>query len=160
LPPHTQRRIIKYLLEETNQCFVTSHSPYIIERFQPEQISILTRDHTGVVAANLVTLSAGLKAKTYRRHVRRALAEAMLGRAVIVTEGVTELVALYSVADAIAKSRPDLFPFDLSGVTIISSDGDGTLAEYGAFFKSLGITVFAYCDNKPRDAVETAKLAA
>ncbi len=28
LPPHTQRRIAKYLLEETTQCFVTSHSPY------------------------------------------------------------------------------------------------------------------------------------
>ncbi|WP_413770422.1 ATP-dependent nuclease, partial [Vibrio vulnificus] len=35
LPPHTQRRISKYLLEETTQCFVTSHSPYVIERFDP-----------------------------------------------------------------------------------------------------------------------------
>lgn len=36
LPPHTQRRIANYLLEETSQCFVTSHSPYVIERFEPD----------------------------------------------------------------------------------------------------------------------------
>ena len=31
LPPHTQRRIANYLLEtRTSQCFVTSHSPYLI----------------------------------------------------------------------------------------------------------------------------------
>ncbi len=30
LPPHTQRRIANYLLTRTSQCFVTSHSPYVI----------------------------------------------------------------------------------------------------------------------------------
>jgi putative ATP-dependent endonuclease of the OLD family len=42
LPPHTQRRIANYLLTRTSQCFVTSHSPYVIERFEPAQI------HTGL----------------------------------------------------------------------------------------------------------------
>jgi putative ATP-dependent endonuclease of OLD family len=45
LPPHTQRRIASYLLNKTTQCFVTSHSPYILECFTPEQIMTLTRNH-------------------------------------------------------------------------------------------------------------------
>ncbi|RUV66240.1 ATP-binding protein, partial [Mesorhizobium sp. M1A.F.Ca.IN.020.30.1.1] len=44
LPPHTQRRIANYLMENTQQCFVTSHSPYVIERFDPSQIHVLHRD--------------------------------------------------------------------------------------------------------------------
>ena len=38
IPPHTQRRIIDYLIKNTTQSFVTSHSPYVIEKFNPEQI--------------------------------------------------------------------------------------------------------------------------
>ena len=38
LPPHTQRRIANYLLKDTAQCFVSSHSPYVIERFSQDQI--------------------------------------------------------------------------------------------------------------------------
>ncbi len=79
LPPHTQRRIAKYLLENTKQCFVTSHSPYVIERFAPEQIQILRRSDDAVVTANGLTLGTTLKGKTYRRHARRGIAEAMLG---------------------------------------------------------------------------------
>lgn len=37
LPPHTQRRIADYLLRNTSQAFVTSHSPFVIERFEPSQ---------------------------------------------------------------------------------------------------------------------------
>jgi predicted ATP-dependent endonuclease of OLD family len=33
VPPHTQRLIAEYLLNHTTQMFVTSHSPYVIERF-------------------------------------------------------------------------------------------------------------------------------
>ena len=34
VPPHTQRRIAQYLLMKTTQAFVTSHSPFVIEKFQ------------------------------------------------------------------------------------------------------------------------------
>jgi putative ATP-dependent endonuclease of the OLD family len=35
LPPHTQRRVAKFVLAEMGQCIVTSHSPYVIEQFDP-----------------------------------------------------------------------------------------------------------------------------
>jgi len=47
LPPHTQRRIADYLLKETTQAFITSHSPFVIERFEPRQTLLLSRDANG-----------------------------------------------------------------------------------------------------------------
>ncbi len=158
LPPHIQRRIANYLLDNTTQCFVTSHSPYVIERFAPAQIMILRRDSAGTVSGMPIELSSSLKAKTYRKHVRRGLAEAMLGRGVVVAEGFTEQLALTAVATQMEAANPKNFPLDLAGVTIFSADGDGSIAEFGRFFKSLDLRAFAFLDKKTRSAIEVAAL--
>src|SRR5699024_7660666 len=50
VPPHTQRRVADYLLQKTTQAFVTSHSPYVIERFEPRQTLLLGRQADGTVS--------------------------------------------------------------------------------------------------------------
>jgi putative ATP-dependent endonuclease of OLD family len=160
LPPHTQRRIANYLLTQTKQCFVTSHSPYIIERFEPEGIVRLTRDAAGILTATPVRLPASMKAKTYRAQLRRAIAEAILGRGAIVGEGQTEQLALAAAAKKMEEADPTLFPLDLAGVTIINTEGEGNLDAMGAFFKVLGIPAFAFFDRKNRKADEIAKIEA
>lgn len=150
LAPHTQRRIATYLLTKTTQCFVTSHSPYVIETFEPDQTIILRRDNTATVTGKRVTLSADVKAKTYRRYIRRGLAEAMLGCGVIVTEGITEQLALQAVAEKLEATDTARYPFDLSGVSIITTDGEGSIPEFGRFFVSLDLPTFAFFDMKAR----------
>jgi putative ATP-dependent endonuclease of the OLD family len=162
LAPHTQRRIAIYLLTKTTQCFVTSHSPYVIETFDPDRIVILRRDNTATVTGKRIVLGAGVKAKTYRRYIRRGFAEAMLGRGVIVVEGFTEQLALQAVAEQLEAADPAKYPLDLSGVTIITTDGDGSIAEFGRFFVSLDLPTFAFFDKKARpqkdhDALEQAR---
>ncbi len=159
LPPHTQRRIAKYLLEETTQCFVTSHSPYVIERFDPSQISILRRNAEATVESTTVASGTTLKGKMYKRHARRGLAEAMLGPGVIVAEGITEHSALTAVAEKMEQANPDLFALDLAGITIFPVDGDGSLPNFGAFFKALGLRTYAFYDYKPRKAEDNQKFA-
>jgi putative ATP-dependent endonuclease of OLD family len=154
LPPHTQRRIADYLLKKTTQCFVTSHSPYVIEAFDPERLVILRREPTGKVASKNVSLAADVKAKTYRRHIRRGFSEAMLGTGVVIAEGITEQFALHAVAAAMQAADPDKYPLDLSGVSIITPDGDGGIAEFGRFFASLDLPVFAFHDKKTRPQKE------
>lgn len=149
LPPHTQRRIANYLLEETTQCFVTSHSPYVIERFDPEQIMILRRYENADLTSTVVSSGTSLKGKMYKRHARRGLAEAMLGPGVIVAEGITEHSALTTVADKLQAADVTRYPLDLSGVTIFPVDGDGSLPNFGAFFKALGLKTYAFYDQKP-----------
>lgn len=157
LPPHTQRRIANYLLEETTQCFVTSHSPYVIERFDPNQIMILRRSSGAALAATVVSAGTTLKGKMYKRHARRGLAEAMLSPGVIVAEGVTEHSALAAVAEKLEATNPNLYPLDLSGITIFPADGDGSLPNFGAFFKALGLKTYAFYDQKLRKAEENQK---
>ena len=158
LPPHTQRRVANYLLNDTTQCFVTSHSPYIIERFDPEQIIILRRSDRAELQAVPVLLG-GIKQKTYRKHTRRGLCEAMLGKAVIVTEGLTEQVAIWAVAEKMEIASGN-YPLDLSGVTIFSADGDGSLAAFGEFFKNLGLKTYAFYDRKRRKPEDVEELHA
>jgi putative ATP-dependent endonuclease of OLD family len=152
LPPHTQRRIANYLLEETSQCFVTSHSPYVIERFEPDGIVKLNRDEHGDLSGTAIKLPTGMKAKNYRQNFRRAIAEAMLGQAVIVGEGITEQDALLVVAQKMEDNNPDLFQLDVAGVSVINADGDGNLEKMGAFFKEIGVPAFAFFDRKKRTA--------
>jgi putative ATP-dependent endonuclease of the OLD family len=123
LPPHTQRRIANYLLTQTKQCFVTSHSPYVIECFEPENIVRLTRDASGVLSATPVNLPPNMKAKTYRSQLRRAIAEAMLGQGAIVGEGITEQLAIAAAARKMEEADPNLFPLDLAGVTFVRAFG-------------------------------------
>lgn len=161
LPPHTQRRIANYLLENTTQCFVTSHSPYVLERFEPDQIQILRKDAAGALTGATPVTGTTLKGKTYRRHARRGLAEAMLGRGVVVAEGITEKDLILAAAEKMETAWPaDCYPLDLAGVTVLSVDGEGSLAEFGAFFTALQIKAFAFYDAKPRKPEEKAKLLA
>jgi putative ATP-dependent endonuclease of OLD family len=159
LPPHTQRRIANYLLTQTTQCFITSHSPYIIERFEPESISRLTRDAAGLLTATQVVLPPSMKAKTYRSQLRRTIAEAMLGQGAIVSEGITDQLAIMTVANKMEEADPELFPLDLAGVTVINTEGDGNLEAIGAFFKALDIPAFGFFDNKDRKAEEITKMS-
>jgi putative ATP-dependent endonuclease of OLD family len=154
LPPHTQRRIAKYLRDQTTQCFVTSHSPYVIERFDPQQIIHLSHDEQGVLVGTALRLPPGFKAKTYRSQLRRAIAEAMLSRGVIVGEGLSEQLALQVTANKLELADTDLFPFDVAGVSIVSSDGEGNLSDIGAFFGGLGVQSFAFYDNRARKTEE------
>ena len=159
VPPHTQRRIATYLLANVKQCFVTSHSPYVIERFEPNQIQILRKSTDSVLTSTQLNIGTTLKGKTYRRHARRGLAEAMLGRGVIVCEGITEKDIVLGVAEEMEEANPEsCYPIDLSGVSVLSVDGDGSLPEFGAFFSALQITTYAFLDRKARSHVEEQKL--
>lgn len=160
LPPHTQRRIANYLLEETSQCFITSHSPYVIERFEPDGIVKLNRDEHGLLSGTAIKLPPGMKTKNYRQNFRRALAEAMLGQGVIVGEGITEQDALLVAAQKMEDNDRDLFPLDVAGLCVINADGDGNLEKLGAFFREIGTPAFAFFDRKRRTDEEIAALRA
>ena len=74
-------------------------------------------------------LPASMKAKTYRSQLRRTIAEAMLGQGAIVGEGITEQLAITTVANKMEEADPELFPLDLAGVTVINTEGDGNFSD-------------------------------
>lgn len=159
LPPHTQRRIADYLLQKTTQAFVTSHSPFVIERFDPAHTLLLSRDDDAKVSAKRVSDASGLKDNDYRRYARRGLTECMLGRGAIVVEGVTEFHALPVAARRMEEANPDLQPLDIAGLTFFDAETESSMPKFGLFFKALGLKTFSFYDYLPRTAENKKKFS-
>jgi len=153
LPPHTQRRATRFVLHEMGQSIVTSHSPYVIEQFDPNQIVVLDRTDAGVLVGRPVDVAA-VKPKTFRTE-RRQFAEAILSRAVLVVEGATE-AAVFSAASAVLEHALGTVLYthvDLAGVTIFDAGGENSVPRYGPIFAALNKTALAFYDKpkKPLD---------
>lgn len=128
------------------QAIVTSHSPYVIEQFEPEDIVMLHREGAGTLVGTRPD-SGGFKPKSYRAQ-RRQFAEAILARAVVVTEGPTES-ALLPVASSILEDEGGAYThFDLAGVSIFTAEGDGDVPRWGQIFKALGKKVYGLRDKQ------------
>jgi putative ATP-dependent endonuclease of OLD family len=149
IPPHTQRRIVKFLRGRMQQAILTTHSPFVLEQFDPEEVVILNRDQDCELEGRHVEV-AGIKAKTYRGNLRRIVAEAMLGTGVICVEGVSDAEVLTAASDVLEeKNEPGTYtPLDLSGVTIVQCEGDGGILRYGEFFRALGKKIYAFYDKQ------------
>lgn len=148
IPPHTQRRIVNFLRERMQQAILTTHSPFVLEQFNPEEVVILERDGKANLEGQDVEIT-GIKAKTYRGNLRRILAEAMLGTGVICVEGVSDAEVLTAASDVLEKAERDTYtPLDLSGVTIVQCEGGGGLLRYGEFFRDLGKKTYVFYDKQ------------
>jgi putative ATP-dependent endonuclease of OLD family len=148
LPPHTQKRIVNSVREKSAQALFTSHSPYVLEEFEPAQIKVLKR-----VSGSLTSVSASLpptiKPKTYKAEFRARFCEALLAKYVLIVEGRTEFDSLPAAARMLSKTDPQFFKsLEALGVAIIDAKTDSQVAPLGNFFKGLGKTVFAVFDKQ------------
>ena len=160
LPPHAQRRVTRFILNNMGQAVITSHSPYVIEEFNLEQILALRREG-GQITSNAVS-TKGIKPKTLRRN-KRQLAEAILARAVIVGEGAGEVSILRAASTMLEQfDGADAYThFDLAGVSAFDAEGQKGVPKWGPFFVALGKRVFAFHDKpaEPWTADEAQTLA-
>ncbi len=161
LPPHTQRRVAKFVLAEMGQSIVTSHSPYVIEQFDPAQIVILDRDAGGKLKGEPIDATQ-VKLKNLRSE-RRQFAEAVLSRAVLVVEGSTEAAMFAAASTVMENSKPpgEYAHFDLAGVSIYTAKGDGDVPRHGPIFAGLRKPAFGFYDKQAAalSVDATAKLA-
>ena len=154
IPPHTQRRIVQFLRTKMDQSILTTHSPFVLEQFDPEDVVLLERRNDGVVAGRRIEV-ADIKAKTYKGNLRRVLAEAMLGNGVLCVEGVSDGEVLYTASAVLEEGSQEgtYTPLDLSGVTVVQCEGDGRLLPYGRFFSAIGLRTYAFYDRQKNDAI-------
>lgn len=159
LPPHIQRRVTRFVRREMGQTIVTSHSPYVIEQFEPEDIVMLAREVDGTLAGVPID-PAGVKLKSYRSQ-RRQFSEAILGRAVIVVEGQTEASILPIASSVLEDSEQGYTHLDFAGVSIFTANGDGDVPRWGPIFRALGKVPFALYDKQatPYNSESQANLA-
>jgi putative ATP-dependent endonuclease of OLD family len=138
-----------------NQSILTTHSPFVLEQFSPENVVLLERDTNGSLGASQIEVS-GIKGKTYRGNLRRILAESMLGNGVICVEGVSDAEVLYAASNVLESYDEELSytPLDLSGVTVVQCEGDGGILRYGQFFKGLGLKTYVFYDLQKNAAIK------
>ena len=149
LPPHVQKRVVDKVRGIAAQALFTSHSPYVIEQFQPEQMMVMTRNAAGVLTASNIALPDNLKLKTFRDGFRTRFCEALLARRVIVVEGKTELVAYSAVARRAAELAPASYQrLDALGWVPFDAGGQTAVASFATFFRSLGKTVATIFDQQ------------
>ena len=148
LPPHIQRRVVKYVLQKMGQSIVTSHSPYIIEQYEAENVVVLGRDDKSCFTGKPIDRSA-IEQRNYRTQ-RRQFAEAILSRAVFVVEGATEVAAVNATSTALERFHAGYSHIDLSGVSLFNAGGDQEAPKYGPIFKALGKPVFGMRDKPNR----------
>lgn len=147
LPPHAQRRLVDFVTSRMGQAIITSHSPYVIERFDVENILMLKRTDDGVLASDQFDVAGLMKPKKVREE-RRQFAEAILGRGVLVVEGGTEASVIPVIADIMDADRSVGYThLDLAGVSIYDAKSDGQVPGLAPIFKALGKRCYGLHDT-------------
>lgn len=148
IPPHAQKRIINSVRGKSAQALFTSHSPYVLEEFPPEQVVVLRRDK-GVLSGVRASLPPAVKPKKYKEEFRRRFCEALLARRVLIAEGRTEYDAFPAAARKLNADDPNAFgSLEGMGVAIVSADSDSQVEPLGKHFRDLGKVTFAIFDKQ------------
>lgn len=148
IPPYTQKRIINSVKDKANQAIFTSHSPYVIQEFNPSQILVLN-NNGGVLTGFAATYPPAVKPKKYRDEMRLRFAEALLARKVLIVEGTTEFDVVTSANERLYSLNPDEYKMlDSLGIAIINAQSDSQILPLCNYFKNFNKLVFALFDKQ------------
>ncbi|MEA1261429.1 AAA family ATPase [Microbacterium sp. STF-2] len=153
VPPMVQKRVVDLILGLGGQAIFTTHSPYVLEEFEPERMIVLAREHgTGVLTSTQVLLPLHLRAKAFRMGIRTRFCEALLARRVLITEGDTEAASYAALAKTAARVNPMRFArLDTRGWAIFDAQGETNVAGFAGYFRALGKEVASVFDKQPAD---------
>ena len=151
IPPHTQKRIIDSIIGNSAQAIFTSHSPYVLEEFKPEQIIVVNRNSDGNLTGTPTKLPSKIQHKLYkyRDDLKRRFCEALLARRVLIVEGQTEYLTFSRIARKLAEENREIYSsFESLGIAVICAEGDSQLVEIGLCFRALGKETYAIFDKQ------------
>jgi len=153
IPPYTQKRIVNIIRKTANQAIFTSHSPFVLEEFDPSQICLVQRKK-GVLFSKNVNLPEHIKQKKYSSEFRLRFAEALLAKRVLITEGATEATSFPAAARKLEEIAPEVFSsFEALGIAVFDAETETQVSTYGKYFKALNKQVFAVFDKQTPGAL-------
>lgn len=147
--PHAQRRVIDEVLALASQTFVTTHSPYILERLPVESFQRLRRDSTATVSTTPLVTDQTM-ARQVRERFRRQLSEALLGRgAIVVEEESTRLWVIRASAllHGMEFESTRVEALELQGISVVTAAGNGDVPGVGALLRRAGLRVIGFLDQ-------------
>jgi len=154
IPPYTQKRIIHRVVGKSAQAIFTSHSPYVMEEFEMDQIIVVNRkigELTGIPAQR----PPYVKQKKYRDEIKRRFCESLLARKVLIVEGDTEYNTYPIVARKLEDINPDKYAsLESMGISIICAETENNIPALGEYFRRLGKTTYAIFDKQSNEKLE------
>ena len=149
IPPYAQKRIVHELRKLSAQSICTSHSPYVLEEFDPKETIVLSRDVQGQIAQASISLPDSIKHKRYRQEFRTRFCEGLLSRRILIVEGATEAAAFPAVARRLAEIDSTKYAsLESLGICTIDAGTETQIADLGELYRSLGKTVYGACDKQ------------
>ncbi|MCC6573853.1 MAG: AAA family ATPase [Planctomycetes bacterium] len=149
LPPHTQKRIINGVCNNSAQALFTSHSPYVLEELEPSQIVVLQRQK-GVLTGRPADYPPSIKPKLYRDELRKRFCEVLMARRVLILEGHAEYMAFPAAARRLHELHSkDFKTLEGLGIAPINAQTDTQVAPLGTYYRQLGKEVYAVADKQP-----------
>ena len=160
LHPHLQRALIQHAKEKSNQCFISTHSPYVTQPFELGYIYIVKkRDKKTQVFKP--KWDEGEK-KYIERFYKQEVMEALFGRAILLVEGPTDEGFFQEISSTIKKAK---FPtgemikdFDLLGVTVINCDSKPRMKDFANPLRKLQLPIIAIVDDEESTIEDTEEL--
>lgn len=155
IPPYTQKRIIDSIRKKSTQALFTSHSPFVLEEFEPEQIILIQRDDKARVSSQNVRFPSFIKPKMYNCEFRLRFSEALLAKRLLLTEGATEAITYCAAARRLNELLPNKYSsLEALGVAVFDVQSQTAVATYGKHFKKMGKVVFAVFDKQQASELE------
>lgn len=155
IPPHTQKRIVDSIQQQSSQALFTSHSPYVLEEFEPSNVLVIRRED-GKLSAEPTILPPAVKFKTYRTEMKTRFCEALLARRVLIVEGRTEYDAIRAASRRLNELAPGEFrTLEALGIAVIDAQSDSQVAPLGEYFGRFGKQVFAIFDKQEESSKQT-----
>ena len=151
IPPYIQKSIVTNVFRNSKQSIFTSHSPYVLEEFKPENVLILS-NNAGLVRYVQAKLPPNVKMKAYREELRKNYFESLLSKKVLITEGRTEYDVYSTAARKLEELNQDNYSsFERMGISLVNAESDSKIAPLGNYYKSLDKEVYTVCDKQDHD---------
>lgn len=148
LPPHVQKRVVLSVIEKSTQSLFTSHSPYVLEEFSPNNILTISKSD-GILVAIPAGKPPAVKDKAYRQELRKRFCESLFARRVLIVEGKTEYDVYISAARKLQEIHPNKnYSFELLGIAVVNAETDSQVEALGQYYKGLKKTVYAVFDKQ------------
>lgn len=147
--PHAQRRVIDECLGLASQTFVTTHSPYVLERMPLDGVGRIVREPDGKVSWTPLS-SGNIKAvNLYARRLRHSFCEALLGRGVLIVEGESDrwwINGASRILNRKAWKGNTIEALELNGIAVVSADTNGDVEKTARYFCDAGLKVACVVD--------------
>jgi putative ATP-dependent endonuclease of the OLD family len=161
--PHAQRRVADECRNLADQTFVTTHSPYVLERMPLEGVTRISRDSQGKLTFHPISPTTVQEVNLYFRRLRQTFSEALLGRGVLVVEGDSDRWWINGASRimnrAVYQSRRQE-ALELLGIAVVSADSNSDIPKLGRFFVDAGLRTVGLADRTDDPTIASSYCAA